>query len=104
MVEGDDFGTEGRELDVYLRVVTADHVVMATMQFLRRARPLSRKWLKDALDICSERVESGRGVPFPLHAGAINSVQRVGFRRIVVETRVSLIRVTTAVLNTVSID
>lgn len=78
MVDEDELGTAGRQRDVFLRVTMPDHVVMAVMQFIKRAWLWSRRRLEDMLACDPWMVESGHGALFPLSPEVIDRVRQVG--------------------------
>lgn len=104
MVDVDVDGTAGRELDLYLRVATANLVAMVMKQLLKLTWPSSSERLEDMPDFDPQMAESGRGVLFLLHSVGIDRVRRVGIRRIVSGIRYALMRAFAAVLCTVSIN
>lgn len=104
MVNENDVGTAERQRDVLLRISVADHVVIVTIKFLKRAWPWSGKRIKNMLDFDLWLVKNERGVLFLLPSDVVHRVRRVSVYRILEGTRCSPVQAFSAGLRTVSID
>lgn len=98
LVDKDEDGRVGVNRDVSLRVAVSDHCVMVNMQFLERVWPWSCVRLQFMSDFDSWMIESGRGVLLPLPPEVVESVRRMGVRRVVSATRYSPARALVAVV------
>lgn len=78
MVAVEDDGAVSIEIDVYLHVDIAIHVVMVIMQFMERTWPWSSEWLEARPDYDPQVVVSGPCVVFPLPRMVIARVRRGG--------------------------